>query len=116
MIDWEMTYTLRRTVIFGFSLQALETNLETYLARIGIGSTVSHTENPCPCVLERGMDFIVEFIAIYGTSSSTCAGRISSLKHKIWNNPVEDLIVIITTLGQCGEILAGLYVLSREVF
>ena len=85
----------------------------TYLASIGVRSTIRHTDDSRAGVLQRGMDFVVKLLSINRASASPCARWVARLKHEVWDDPVEGLIIIITSLSQSIEVPASLHVLNH---
>lgn len=56
------------------------------------------------------MNLIFEFLAVDGTAAATCARGIAGLQHKVWDYAVKDDVVVVASLGQLSEVLAGLWV------
>ena len=50
------------------------------------------------------MYLVLELLAIDGAATTTCAGWIASLKHEIWDDAMEDYIIVVPTLGKGREI------------
>jgi len=59
-------------------------------------------------MLERGTDFVVEGITIYRLAATTSACWIPSLDHEVWNDAVEDDIVVVASLSKCCKVFACL--------
>ena len=78
------------------------------LTPVGILPTVRHTQNTRPRVLETRIDLIFEIFTVYGSAPAASAGGIASLQHEVWDDAVEDDIVVVAAFGEGSEIIAGL--------
>lgn len=54
------------------------------------------------------MDFVFELVAVDGATASAGAGGVAGLEHEVWDYAVEEYAIVVATLGEGGEILAGL--------
>ena len=59
-------------------------------------------------MLQSGIYLIFKLFAIDGSAAAAGAGRVAGLKHEIWDDAVEDDVVVVASLGEGGEIGAGL--------
>lgn len=54
------------------------------------------------------MDLVGKLFAVDAGSSSSRACRVARLDHEVGNDAVENDVVVVTSLGEGREILAGL--------
>ena len=59
-------------------------------------------------MLQARVYLIRKLLAVDRIATSAGAGRIAGLEHKVGDDAVEDYVVVIATLSQGGEVLAGL--------
>lgn len=82
------------------------------LTSVCIGTTVRHAEYPSSGMFQGWLNLILKFLAVYRRSASTCACWIAALDHEIGNDAMEDDIVVVASLCEGCEVLAGF----RSVF
>jgi hypothetical protein len=58
-------------------------------------------------MLERGVDLVVEFVAVDGASAPASASGIASLDHEVGDDTVKYYAVVVATLREGGKVLAG---------
>lgn len=78
------------------------------LAAVCIRSCIGHGKNTSASVLERGADLVLEFLAVDALAAAAGACWVSSLNHKTRNYTVEDCVVVIVSICESGEVVAGL--------
>ena len=81
------------------------------LRAIGVGTSVSHREDAGFAVFQTGAEFVSEGIA---RSSATGAGRVASLSHEIFDNTVENGVVIVAFTRQEDKIVDGIWSFISE--
>ena len=59
-------------------------------------------------MLQRRVYLVLKLLAVDGAAASACTGWITSLKHEVWDYAVEDHVIVVATLSERGEVLAGL--------
>ncbi len=59
-------------------------------------------------MLQSGINLILKLFPVDRTAATTCAGGVTGLEHEIGDYAVEDNVAVVTTLGERGEVLAGL--------
>ena len=79
------------------------------LTPVRIRAAVRHTQDSRACMLQPGMDFVLELLAINRGASAACAGWVARLKHEIRNYAVKYDVVEVTALCEVGEVFAGLW-------
>lgn len=77
------------------------------LTPIRVLPAVRHAQDPSTCMLQCRIDLIVELFAVNGRATAPSAGGIAGLQHEVWNYAVEDDGVVVTALGEGGEVGAG---------
>ena len=87
-----------------------------YLASIGIGATVGHAQYSGASMFQRRVNLIFEFLAIDRAPTSSSARRIASLQHKVGDDTMKYLIVVVASLGKGSKVLASLYTLAGSFF
>lgn len=78
------------------------------LTTVRVGAAIRHAENASTGVLEVVANLVFEFLAVDRASSSTGAGRITSLDHEVWDDAVEDDVIVVTSLRESREVVASL--------
>jgi hypothetical protein len=81
------------------------------LTPIRIWSTIRHTQNTRPGMLQGGGNLVFEFLAVDGCSATPGPCGIAGLQHEIGDYAVEDYTVVITAFGEGAEVFAGLALL-----
>jgi hypothetical protein len=79
------------------------------LGPVRVGTGVGHAENASAGVLQRWGDLVLKLLAVDGCATSSGAGRITTLDHKVRYDAVEYEAVKVVTLGECREVLACLW-------
>ena len=59
-------------------------------------------------MLQSWVDLVFEFFSEDGAAAAAGAGGIAGLEHEVGDYAVEDDFVVIASLGEGGEVLAGL--------
>lgn len=59
-------------------------------------------------MLQVRLDLIFKFLAVDRASTSSCAGRVTTLDHEVWDYAVEDDAIVVAALGELREVLACL--------
>ncbi len=59
-------------------------------------------------MLQARIDLIFELFTVDGSTAAAGAGRIAGLQHEVWDDAVEDDVVVVAALGEGGEVGAGL--------
>jgi hypothetical protein len=77
------------------------------LTAIRVGPTVCHAQNPRTCMLQARGNLILKLLAVDGTAATPCACGVATLNHETRYYAVEYCGVVVATLGQAGEVLAG---------
>jgi hypothetical protein len=72
------------------------------LGAIGVGSGVSHRQDPRPVVLQRGIEFVREFVA---RAAAAATRRVAALGHETGDHPVEERPVIELLAGKKDEVV-----------
>ena len=85
------------------------------LAAIGIGPAIRHTQDPSTGMLETRVDLVLEFFAIDACAAAAGAGGVAGLDHEVRDDAVGEDVVIVAALGESGEVLTGLGVVSSDV-
>ena len=78
------------------------------LTPVRILPAVGHTQNSRPGVFQAGIYLIFELFAIDGSATAAGTSRIAGLQHEVWDDAVEDDVVVVAALGEGGEVVAGL--------
>ena len=78
------------------------------LTSVCILSTIRHAQNPRACMFQPRIYLIFELFTINRSTTTPSAGRIASLQHEVWNDAVEDDVVVVAALGEGGEVVACL--------
>lgn len=78
------------------------------LAAVGAWSTVGHRQDALAGVLERGVKFVLELSAVDGATASAGAGRVAALDHEVWDDAVEDDVVVFSRVSEASKVLARL--------
>lgn len=78
------------------------------LTTVRVRSAVRHAQDPCAGMLQVVANLVLEFLAVDRAASSTGAGGIAGLNHKVGDDAVEDHIVVIASLRKGSEVLATL--------
>ena len=58
-------------------------------------------------MFQGGLDLVFEFLAVNGAATAARASGVASLYHEVGNNAMEDDIVVVASLGEGREVLAG---------
>jgi len=58
-------------------------------------------------MLQRLLNLIFELFAVDGTTASTGSGRIACLNHEVWDDTVEDDVIVVASLGESCKVLAS---------
>lgn len=82
------------------------------LTAVRVGPAIRHAEDTGTSVLQVIANLVFEFLAVDRASSSTGAGRITSLNHEVGDDAVEDDVVVVTSLRKSREVVASLEALS----
>lgn len=69
------------------------------LTAIGVFATVGHAQNAGAGMLERGVDLICELFAVDAGSAASGACWVARLNHEVWDDAVEDDVVVVPSLG-----------------
>ena len=59
-------------------------------------------------MFQARMYLVRELVAKDGAATAAGAGGVAGLEHEVWDDAVEDDIVVVAALGEGGEVLAGL--------
>jgi hypothetical protein len=54
------------------------------------------------------VNFVLELVAVDGSSSAAGAGWVSGLEHEVGDYAVEEEVVVVAAAGEGFEVLAGL--------
>ena len=78
------------------------------LTSICVLSAVGHAQHACASVLQGRTDLVGELFSIDARAASTGTRGITTLDHEVWDNAVEDDIIVVAALGEGRKVLAGL--------
>ena len=78
------------------------------LTPVRILPAVRHTQDARTGMLQSRIYLVFEFFAVDGSAAAAGAGRVAGLEHEVWDYAVEDDVVVVATLGEGGEVGAGL--------
>ena len=78
------------------------------LAPVCAWSTVRHGEDALLGVTERVVELVLELAAEDGLAAAAGAGGVAALDHEVGDDAVEDDVVVSASVGEAGEVLAGL--------
>ena len=59
-------------------------------------------------MLQARIDLVFELFTVDRGTTSAGAGGVAGLQHEVWDYAVEDDVVVVATLGEGGEVGAGL--------
>lgn len=59
-------------------------------------------------MLQGRVNFVLELVAVDGSSSAAGAGWVSGLEHEVGDYAVEEEVVVVAAAGEGFEVLAGL--------
>ena len=78
------------------------------LTPIRILTTIRHTQNPRPGMLQSWIYLILKLFAIYRSATTPSSCGIAGLQHEVRDDAVEDYIIVVAALGEGGKVVAGL--------
>lgn len=79
------------------------------LTPIRIRPAVRHAQDASAGVLERGVDLVLELLAVDGAAAAAGAGGVAGLEHEVGNDAVEEERVVVAAFGEGLEVLAGFW-------
>ena len=59
-------------------------------------------------MLQSRIDLIFKLFAVDGSAAAAGAGRVAGLEHEVWDDAVEDDVVVVAAFSEGGEVGAGL--------
>jgi hypothetical protein len=77
------------------------------LRAIGIRPRVRHAEDPRARVFQGRGDLVLEFVAVDGGAAAAGACGVAALDHEVWDDAVEDGVVVVPAGREFGEVLTG---------
>jgi hypothetical protein len=77
------------------------------LTPIGILARISHADHSCTSMLEILGYFVFKLSAVYAFSTPSCPRRITSLDHKVTNDPMKNCSIVVSRGGERRKVVAG---------
>ena len=59
-------------------------------------------------MFQCGFDFVFKFLAVDRAAAPASSGRVAGLDHEVGDDAMKDDIIVVASLGQGREVLAGL--------
>lgn len=75
------------------------------LGAVGVGPRVGHAQDARAGMLQRGVNLVVELVAVDGGAAAPGARRVAALDHEVGDDAVEDGRGVVAALDEGGEVL-----------